>query len=158
MIMRLTSPRKDARHSAEVGDEERNTAVQQQGARLYNVKELSWPAPHQAGSPRPESRCVEALTVGVQAKRLDVNTDLTSVPMFFVGIHRAFSIAGGASFSTWTVVGFDDPSHVTTMIDVGGYAAGGPSAPSTASGSLPGGVGDAQSSKSPRAAPPPSGS
>ena len=87
---------------------------------------------------------VEALTVGVQAKRLDVNTDLTSAPLFFVGIHRAYSIAGGTPFSTWTVLGFDDPSHVTTMIDVGGYAAGGSAAPNAASGPLAGGVGNAR--------------
>jgi hypothetical protein len=87
---------------------------------------------------------VEALTVGVQAKRLDVSTDLTSAPLFFVGIHRAYSIAGGTPFSTWTVLGFDDPSHVTTMIDVGGYAAGGAAPPNAASGPLAGGVGNAR--------------
>jgi hypothetical protein len=87
---------------------------------------------------------VEALTVGVQARRLDVNTDLTGAPMFFVGIHRAYAIAGGTPFSTWTVLGFDDPSHVTTMIDVGGYLAGGATAPSAVSGGLAGGVGNAR--------------
>jgi hypothetical protein len=87
---------------------------------------------------------VEALTVGVQAKRLDVSTDLTSAPLFFVGIHRAYSIAGGTPFSTWTVLGFDDPSHVTTMIDVGGYAAGGSAPPNAVSGPLAGGVGNAR--------------
>ena len=54
---------------------------------------------------------VEALTVGVQAKRLDVSTDLTSAPLFFVGIHRAYSVAGGTPFSTWTVLGPTEKSE-----------------------------------------------
>ena len=41
------------------------------------------------------------LTAGIQAKRLDVTTNLTTKPLYFVGVHRAVSRATG-SFSTWT--------------------------------------------------------
>jgi len=88
---------------------------------------------------------IDALAAGVQAKRIDVNTDLTTAPLFFVGIHRAYSIAAGGSFSTWTVVAFDDPSHVSTMIDLGGFAPGGAAPPNSASGTIGGdGVGNAR--------------
>jgi hypothetical protein len=60
------------------------------------------------------------LTSGVVAKRLNVTTDLTSAPLYFVGVHRVFT--GAASFSTWTVVGMDDPSHLTSIVEVGGFA------------------------------------
>jgi hypothetical protein len=60
------------------------------------------------------------LTSGVVAKRLDVTTDLTSAPLYFVGVHRVYT--GAASFSTWTVVGMDDPSHLTSIVEVGGFA------------------------------------
>jgi len=93
---------------------------------------------------------IDALAAGVQAKRIDVNTDLTTAPLFFVGIHRAYSIAAGGSFSTWTVVAFDDPSHVSTMIDLGGFAPGGAAPPNSASGTIGGdGVGNARSFHSP---------
>jgi hypothetical protein len=63
-----------------------------------------------------------ALTAGVEAKRLTVSTDLTTAPLYFVGIHRAISYSSG-SFSTWTLVGFDNPSHLTALLEVSGYAA-----------------------------------
>jgi len=88
---------------------------------------------------------IDVLAAGVQAKRIDVNTDLTTAPLFFIGIHRAYTIAAGGSFSTWTVVGFDDPSHVSTMIDLGGFAPGGAAPPNSASGAIGGdGVGNAR--------------
>lgn len=79
---------------------------------------------------------LDVLAAGVQAKTLDVSTDLTTLPLKFVGIHRAYTIPTGGSFSTWTVVGFDDPSHLTTLIDVGGFAQGGPTPPSSVSGAV----------------------
>lgn len=60
------------------------------------------------------------LTSGVTAKRLNVTTDLTSAPLYFVGVHRVYT--GAASGSTWTVVGMDDPSHLTSIVEVGGFA------------------------------------
>jgi len=68
------------------------------------------------------------LTAGIVAKRLDVVTDVTTSPLYFVGIHRVVS-QGNGSFSTWNVVGMDDPSHLTSIVEVGGYA---PSAGATA--------------------------
>jgi hypothetical protein len=60
-------------------------------------------------------------TAGIQAKRLNVTTDLTTAPMYFVGIHRSVSHASG-SFSTWTLVGMDDPAHLVNLIEVSGFA------------------------------------
>ena len=73
-------------------------------------------------------------TAGVQAKRVNVSTNLTSAPLYFVGIHRTINRATGA-FSTWTLVGLDDPSHLTNIVEVSGFAqsATGP-APTTLSG------------------------
>lgn len=81
------------------------------------------------------------LTAGVEAKRLDVSTDLTTAPLYFVGIHRAYSRAQG-SFSTWTVVGMDDPSHLANLVEVGGFAENGSSvAPTSVSGTIGDGSG-----------------
>src|SRR5262249_11849561 len=55
------------------------------------------------------------LTAGVQAKRLDVTTNLTTKPLYFVGVHRAVTSTSG-SFSTWTVVGMDDPEKLTSLV------------------------------------------
>ena len=60
------------------------------------------------------------LTSGIVAKRLDVTTDLTSAPLYFVGVHRVYT--GAASFSTWTVIGMDDPSHLTSIVEVGAFS------------------------------------
>jgi hypothetical protein len=60
------------------------------------------------------------LTSGIVAKRLNVTTDLTSAPLYFVGVHRV--ITGAASYSTWTVVGMDDPSHLTSIVELGAFA------------------------------------
>jgi hypothetical protein len=70
------------------------------------------------------------LTAGVQAKRLDINTDLTIKPLYFVGIHRAISGVNG-SFSTWTLVGMDDPSKLASLVEVSGFAASGTGASAT---------------------------
>lgn len=61
------------------------------------------------------------LTAGVQAKRLDVTTNLTTKPLYFVGVHRAFT-RGTSSFSTWTLVGMDDPAKLTSIVEVSGFA------------------------------------
>jgi len=88
---------------------------------------------------------LDVLAAGVQAKQIDINTDVTTAPLMFVGIHRAYTVAGSTSFSTWTVVGFNDPAHVSTLIDLGGYAAGGTTPPNSASGGIGGsGVGNAR--------------
>ena len=71
------------------------------------------------------------LTSGVVAKRLIVTTDLTSAPLYFVGVHRVYS--GAASGSTWTVVGMDDPSHLTSIVEIGAFS---PSAAESVSGAL----------------------
>lgn len=61
------------------------------------------------------------LTAGVEARRLDVTTNLTNKPLYFVGVHRAVTRAGG-SFSTWTIVGMDDPEKLTSLVEVAGFA------------------------------------
>jgi hypothetical protein len=78
------------------------------------------------------------LTAGVQAKRLDVTTNLTTKPLYFVGVHRAVSRATG-SFSTWTVVGMDDPEKLTSLVEVSGFAQ---NATATPPASLSGTIGD----------------
>lgn len=60
------------------------------------------------------------LTSGIVAKRLNVTTNLTSAPLYFVGVHRVYT--GAVSSSTWTVVGMDDPSHLTSIVEVGGFS------------------------------------
>ena len=70
------------------------------------------------------------LTAGVQAKRLDVSTNLTTKPLYFVGVHRAVGGVNG-SFSTWTLVGMDDPEKLTSLIEVAGFAASASGTPPT---------------------------
>jgi hypothetical protein len=83
-----------------------------------------------------------ALSAGITAKRLDVSTDLTTSPLYFVGIHRAINQSSGGAFSTWTLVGFDDPKHLTTLIEVSGYAnSGSGGAPSSVSAAIGDGAG-----------------
>jgi hypothetical protein len=78
------------------------------------------------------------LTAGVQAKRLDVTTTLTTAPLYFVGVHRVVSRAG-SSFSTWTLVGMDDPEKLTSLVEVSGFAQSTTATPPT---SLSGTIGD----------------
>jgi hypothetical protein len=81
------------------------------------------------------------LTAGVEAKRLDVTTNLTTKPLYFVGVHRAVS-QGASAFSTWTLVGMDDPAKLTSLVEVSGFAqtANG-TAPATVSGTIGDGTG-----------------
>lgn len=83
---------------------------------------------------------LQVLTAGVTAKRIDVTTDLTTVPLYFVGIHRVLERASG-SFSTWNVVGMDDPEALVNLIEVSGFAESGTAtAPTSVSGSIGTGV------------------
>ena len=77
-------------------------------------------------------------TAGIQAKRIDVSTNLTTAPLYLVGIHRAFSHAGSSS-STWTLIALDDPSHLGSLIEVSGFAQ---NSTSTAPTSVTGPVGN----------------
>ena len=78
------------------------------------------------------------LTAGVEARRLDVTTNLTTKPLYFVGVHRAVS-RGTSAFSTWTLVGMDDPAKLTSLVEVGGFAQ---SSNGTPPASLSGTIGD----------------
>ncbi len=81
-------------------------------------------------------------TAGVEAQRLDITTNLTTAPLYFVGIHRVVNQSASSSFSTWTLVGMDDPSHLVNLIEASGFAqAGGPTAPSSVSGTIGDGTG-----------------
>ncbi len=81
------------------------------------------------------------LTAGVEARRLDVATDLTTAPLYFVGVHRAVVRPTG-SFSTWTLVGFDDPAHLSNIVEVSGFAQSpGSTPPSSVSGTIGNGTG-----------------
>jgi hypothetical protein len=81
-------------------------------------------------------------TAGVQARRLDVTTNLTSAPLYFVGIHRVFSRSTGGSSSAWTLVGMDDPAHLANLVEVSGFAqSAGTTAPALASGTIGDGTG-----------------
>ena len=78
------------------------------------------------------------LTAGVEAKRLDVATNLTTKPLYFVGVHRAVT-RGNSAFSTWTLVGMDDPSKLTSLVEVSGFAQ---TSTSTPPASVSGTIGD----------------
>jgi hypothetical protein len=75
-------------------------------------------------------------TAGITAKKIDVTTDLTTVPLYFVGIHRVVERASG-SFATWNVVGMDDPEALVNLIEVSGFAQSGTAtAPTAVSGPI----------------------
>ena len=79
---------------------------------------------------------LQVFTAGITAQRVDVSTDLTTVPLYFVGIHRVVQHASG-SFSTWTVVGMDDPEALVNLIEVSGFAqTATATAPASVSGSI----------------------
>jgi hypothetical protein len=78
------------------------------------------------------------LTAGVEAKRLDVTTNLTTKPLYFVGVHRAVT-RGATSFSTWTLVGMDDPAKLTSIVEVSGFTQNATATPPT---SVSGTIGD----------------
>jgi hypothetical protein len=78
------------------------------------------------------------LTAGIEARRVDVSTNLTTAPLYFVGIHRVVERPSG-SFSTWNVVGLDDPATLGNIIQVSGFAS---STSATAPMSVNGTIGD----------------
>jgi hypothetical protein len=80
---------------------------------------------------------LQVFTAGITAKRVDVTTDLTTAPLYFVGIHRVVQHASG-SFSTWTVVGMDDPEALVNLMEINGFAQ---NATATAPTSLSGTIG-----------------
>ena len=86
---------------------------------------------------------LDVLSAGIQAKRLALTTNLTNAPLFFVGIHRVFDGASATnSFSTWTLVGFDDPTDLVNLVEVGGFAQSpGAVAPAAVSGAIGDGTG-----------------
>ena len=79
------------------------------------------------------------LTSGVVAKRIDVATDLATDPLYFVAVHRVYARPTGGSFSTWNLVGMNDPSHLTNLVETSGFAQ---SASATAPDSVSGTIGD----------------
>lgn len=82
---------------------------------------------------------LQALQAGVQMQRLDVTTNLTDKPLYFVGIHRVVNQSNGSSFSTWTLVGFEDPTNFANIVQTSGFAQ---SSGGTAPGSVSGTIGD----------------
>ncbi|MEO5568550.1 MAG: hypothetical protein ABIR92_08660 [Gemmatimonadaceae bacterium] len=85
---------------------------------------------------------LQALQAGVQMKRLDVTTNLTEKPLYFVGIHRLVNRASGGSFSTWTLVGFEDPAAFANVVQTSGFAqSSGGTAPTAVSGTIGDGTG-----------------
>jgi hypothetical protein len=81
------------------------------------------------------------LTAGVEAKRVDIATNLTAAPLYLVGIHRAAAHSTG-SWSTWTLVAIDDPSRLANLIEVSGFAqTAGATPPASVSGVIGDGTG-----------------
>ena len=81
-------------------------------------------------------------TAGVRAKRIEIATNLTTEPLYAIGIHRAVARPQGGAFSTWTLVAFDDPAELTYLIEVSGFAQGaGGSAPALVAGTIGDGSG-----------------
>ena len=67
-----------------------------------------------------------------------MTTNLTTKPLYFVGVHRAVT-RGATSFSTWTLVGMDDPAKLTSIVEVSGFAQNATATPPT---SVSGNIGD----------------
>lgn len=80
------------------------------------------------------------LTAGVQARRIAVTSSLTSAPLYFVAVHRVFTSGSGA-WQTWSLVGFDDPAHLTTLVEASGYAPTATPPASTMTGAIGDGTG-----------------
>jgi hypothetical protein len=81
------------------------------------------------------------LTAGVEARRIGIATNLTTAPLYVVGVHRAVTRSTG-SWSTWTLVAIDDPSKLVSLIEVSGFAqSAGATPPSAVSGTIGDGSG-----------------
>jgi hypothetical protein len=82
-----------------------------------------------------------ALQAGVIMKKLDVTTNLTASPLYFIGIHRVVHQSNGGSFSTWTLIGFEDPANFANVVEVSGFAESANStAPTTVGGAIGTGI------------------
>jgi hypothetical protein len=82
------------------------------------------------------------LMAGISSHRIDVSTDLTTNPLFFVGVHRVYNRSGVPASATWNIVGMDDPSKLGNMIEFGGFAQGtGGIAPESLTGTIGDGSG-----------------
>jgi hypothetical protein len=82
------------------------------------------------------------LKAGIVLQRVDVTTDLTTAPLYFVGVHRVVTRSTGGSFSTWSVVGINDPSKLTSIVEVSGFAQStGATAPASVSATIGDGTG-----------------
>jgi hypothetical protein len=81
------------------------------------------------------------LTTGIEAKHVDITTNLTTAPLYLVGIHRATARSTG-SWSTWTLVAIDDPSRLANLVEVSGFAQNtSATAPASVSGTIGDGTG-----------------
>jgi hypothetical protein len=85
---------------------------------------------------------LQALQAGVQMQHLDVTTNLTDQPLYFIGIHRVVNQSNGTSFSTWTLIGFEDPANFKSVVQTSGFAqSSSGAAPSSVSGTIGDGTG-----------------
>jgi hypothetical protein len=81
------------------------------------------------------------LTAGVEARRVGITTNLTTAPLYLVGVHRAVARSTG-SWSTWTLVAIDDPAKLVNLIEVSGFSQStGATAPPAVSGTIGDGTG-----------------
>src|SRR4051794_33519054 len=88
---------------------------------------------------------LQALQAGVEMQHLEVSTNLTDKPLYFVGIHRVINRASGSSFATWTLIGFEDPANFKSVVQTSGFAEStGGTAPSSVSGPIGSGYANGQ--------------
>jgi hypothetical protein len=81
------------------------------------------------------------LRAGIEARRVEIGTDLTTAPLYLVGIHRTAARSTG-SWSTWTLVAIDDPSRLAYVVEVSGFAQNtSPTPPASVSGTIGDGTG-----------------
>jgi hypothetical protein len=81
------------------------------------------------------------LTAGVEVRRVDIVTNLTTAPLYLVGVHRA-AVRSTGSWSTWTLVAMDDPGKLANLIEVSGFAqSAGATPPTAVSGTIGDGSG-----------------
>lgn len=84
---------------------------------------------------------LQVLAAGVEARHLNITTNLTTKPLYFVLVHHTFQSPGN-SWGTWNMVGFDDPSHMTVLVEVSGFAQNGTAtSPVSVSGTIADGTG-----------------
>ena len=79
------------------------------------------------------------LTAGAEARQIEVTTDLGAGPYWAVSIHRTRVGTGTSpmSWSTFNVIGFNEPNDPTRFIVLGGFnQVAGTTPPSSVSGSI----------------------